>query len=316
VSAELQAEQAGLAPALDVALPAEVAEDAAPPLLEVDRLGLTFSGIVALDDVSLRVEPGELVAVIGPNGAGKTSLFNCISGVYRPTSGSIRLEGLPLRGRRPHAIAARGVGRMFQNLALFEHLTVLENLLLGRHHLMGSSFLGNMLWFGRARAEEVLHRARAEEIIDFLHLARYRKMPVGILPYGVRKRIELGRALCMEPRLLLLDEPAAGLNHEETEDMARYLLDIKEELGITQILIEHELRFVLELADRVAVLNFGRKIAEGTPEAIRAHPAVIEAYVGVAGVATGPPEGPVEGPPEDAPAASAPAPDGAAAEAP
>jgi len=256
------------------------AATSATPLLEVRSVGLTFSGITALRDVSLAVARGELVAIIGPNGAGKTSLFNCISGAYRPTSGQVRLAGRSLARDPPHVIAGLGVGRMFQNLALFDHLTVLDNLLLGRHHLIRSTFLHDLFWFGRTRREEVRHRDKVEAMIDFVHLERYRKTPVGILPYGVKKRIELARALCMEPTLLLLDEPAAGRNAEETEDMARYLLDIKEELGITQLLIEHELRFVLELADRVVVLNFGEKIAEGPPAEIQTHPAVIAAYVG------------------------------------
>jgi branched-chain amino acid transport system ATP-binding protein len=187
----------------------------------------------------------------------------------------------------PHDIAALGVARMFQNLALFENLTVLDNLLIGRHHLYKRRFWSNMLWTRSSRAEEIAHRQRAEEIIDFLHLEKYRKIPVMILPYGVRKRVELGRALCMEPKLLMLDEPTAGLNQEETEDMARYILDIKDELDVTQILIEHELRFVLDLADKVAVLDFGQKIAEGSPEEVRTHPAVIEAYIG-GGSATAP----------------------------
>jgi long-chain acyl-CoA synthetase len=248
--------------------------------LSIDKLSLHFAGVRALDGVSLSLDRGELFAVIGPNGAGKTSLFNCISGVYKPTSGTIRLGPRELTGRPSHDIASLGVARMFQNLALFENLTVLENLLIGRHHLYRTPFWRDILWFGRSRREEIDHRRSAEEIIEFLHLEKYRKIPVMILPYGVRKRVELGRALCMEPQLLLLDEPTAGLNQEETEDMARYLLDIKEELHITQILIEHELRFVLDLADRVAVLDFGKKIADGTPEHIRTHPAVIEAYIG------------------------------------
>ncbi len=251
-------------------------------LLSVKDLSLSFSGVRALDGVDLEVASGELVAVIGPNGAGKTSLFNCISGVYRPTGGSVTLEGRDLTCLAPHRIAALGVARMFQNLALFEHLTVLENLQLGRHHLYRTRWWHDAFFTPGARREEVDHRRKAEEVIDFLELERYRKTPVGILPYGVLKRVELGRALCMEPRLLLLDEPAAGLNREETEDLAAYLLDIKGELGITQVLIEHELRFVLDLADRVTVLDFGQRIACGTPEEIRRHPAVLEAYAGVA----------------------------------
>ena len=251
-------------------------------MLSVEKLNLSFAGVQALTEVDLEVAEGALVAVIGPNGAGKTSLLNCISGVYRPDSGAIRLEGRDLGREAPHAIAALGVARMFQNLALFEHLTVLDNLLLGRHHLFRSRWWHDCFLTGRARREEVAHRRKAEEVIDFLELERYRKHPVGILPYGVLKRVELGRALCMAPKLLLLDEPAAGLNREETEDLAAYLLDIKRELGITQVLIEHELRFVLDLADRVTVLDFGRRVCEGTPDEVRAHPAVLEAYAGVA----------------------------------
>jgi branched-chain amino acid transport system ATP-binding protein len=249
-------------------------------LLSIQALSLSFAGVRALQEVSLEASEGELLAIIGPNGAGKTSLFNCISGVYKPQSGTISLAGQLLTGRNPHEIAELGVARMFQNLALFEHLTVLENLMLGRHRQYTSNWWHDVLWTRTARAQEIKHREWAEHIIDFLNLESVRKTPVGILPYGVLKRVELGRALCMEPKLLLLDEPAAGLNHEETEDLARYLLDIKEQMGITQILIEHELRFVLELADRIAVLNFGQKIADSTPDGIRNDSAVTQAYVG------------------------------------
>lgn len=250
------------------------------PLLSVSGLQLSFRGVKALDDVSLDVAAGTLTAVIGPNGAGKSSLFNCISGLYRAERGTIHFEGREITALQPHHIARRGIARMFQNLGLFPHLTVLENLLLGRHLHFHSNWLSDALWSGRTRREEVRNREKVEEIVDFLELERYRSTAVSVLPYGVRKRVELGRALCMEPRLLLLDEPAAGLNQEEREMLAGHLIDIGGELGITQILVEHELGLVLDLADTVAVLDFGRKIAEGTPEYVRSHPGVIEAYIG------------------------------------
>ncbi len=249
-------------------------------VLELSEVTLEFSGVRALSGVSLGVGEGELLGVIGPNGAGKTSLFNVISGVYVPSAGQVRFRGGDLGPLPPHRRASLGIARMFQNLALYEHLTVLENLLIGRHHLYRTSWWQEVLSTRAARAEEIAHRRRAEEIVDFLDLERYRDLPCGILPFGVLKRVELGRALCMEPQVLLLDEPAAGLNQEATEDMGRYLLDIKEELGVTQVLIEHDLHLVLDLADRVAVLDFGQKIAEGLPSEVRAHPEVIQAYVG------------------------------------
>jgi branched-chain amino acid transport system ATP-binding protein len=257
------------------------------PLLDVRNVTLTFAGVRALDHVSLAVPTGSLFSVIGPNGAGKTSLFNCLSGVYRPDAGSVWLDGADITGQAPHRIASRGIARTFQNLGLFDDMTVLDNMLVGRHHLFGARWWQDLLWSRRTREEEVHHRGKVEELIDFLDLEAYRWTPVGALPYGVRKRVELGRALSMDAKLLLLDEPAAGRNQEERQDLARYLLDIREELGITQILIEHELRFVLELADRIAVLDFGRKIAEGTPVEIAADPHVAEAYVG--GVPAGDP---------------------------
>jgi len=248
--------------------------------LQITDLHLSFGGVRALNGISLSVEEGQIVGLIGPNGAGKTSLFNCMCGVYIPDSGTILFEGRDMIGLKPYRVAEAGIARMFQNLALFDYLTTMENLLLGRHHLYQTGWWSDMMGAGRYRDEEIRHRKVVEEIIEFLNLERYRKHPVGLLPYGVLKRIELGRALCMEPKLLLLDEPAAGLNQEETEDMARYILDIKEELGITQLLIEHDLSMVLDLADAVQVLDFGQGIASGDPAAIRADPRVLEAYAG------------------------------------
>ncbi len=249
-------------------------------LLTVDNLTLRFGGNTTLDDVSFDVREGELFAIIGPNGAGKSSTFNCISGVYKPQIGSIKLEGQELIGNAPDVTAGLGVARTFQNVELFDNLTVLDNLLLGKHLSTNYSWPQAMLWLGRSRNEELVARRQVEDLIEFLGLESVRSMPVGILPYGIRKRIELGRALAMNPKLLLLDEPVAGMNSEETEDMARYILDIRTELGTSMIMVEHDMRLVMDLADRVMVLDFGRRIALGTPEEVQRDPAVIAAYLG------------------------------------
>jgi branched-chain amino acid transport system ATP-binding protein len=267
-------------PLSEVLTSAVVDVPAGSTVLDVTDLELAFGGTRAIDGVSFDVRRGELFAIIGPNGAGKTSVFNCVSGVYRPQAGSIRFLGSELVGERPDDIARLGVARMFQNIELFDNLTVLDNLMLGRHLHLGYGVAAAMLWLGRARREELAARRIVEEIIDFLEIEAFRKYPVGMLPYGVKKRVELGRALAMEPRLLLLDEPVAGMNVEETEDMARFILDIRGELDLTMVMVEHDMGLVMDLADRVMVVDFGRRIALGTPDEVQADPAVIKAYLG------------------------------------
>jgi branched-chain amino acid transport system ATP-binding protein len=246
----------------------------------LEDVHLAFAGVKAVNGVSFEVRAGELFAIFGPNGAGKTSLFNVLSGVYRPQQGSVEFLGEDILGRKPHRIAAMGMARTFQNIALFEHLTVLDNLMLGRHQHIDYGFLAAFAWLGRARAEELRHRRAVEEIVDFLELQQWRTLPVGLLPYGVQKRVELGRALAMEPKLLLLDEPVAGMNLEETEDTARYILDIRDELDVPIIMVEHDMGLVMDLADRVLVVDFGTPITTGVPDEVQRHPDVVRAYLG------------------------------------
>ena len=253
---------------------------AGTPVLDVADVRLSFAGIQALMNVSFDVRPHELFAVIGPNGAGKTSLLNCLSGVYRPDAGRLRFLGSDIVDVAPAHIARRGMARMFQNVELFENLTVLDNLLLGRYVHVAYGAIAALVYVGRAKREELRHRRVVEELIDFLEIEQYRKLPVGLLPYGISKRVELGRALAMEPKLLLLDEPVAGMNLEETEDMARFILDIREELAIAMILVDHDMGVVMDLADRILALDFGRPIALGTPGEIQSDENVIRAYLG------------------------------------
>ena len=253
-----------------------------PPLLQVEGLGIRFGAVHALTDVSLDVRRGEILAIIGPNGAGKTTLLNVISGFYPPQEGRILFEGRDRTRLRAPDVAALGLARTFQNVALFRGMTVLDNIMTGRLLRMRGSFLWEALYWGPARRQELEHRAVVERIIDFLEIQAIRKTPAGRLPYGLQKRVELARALAAEPTLLLLDEPMAGMNVEEKEDMCRFILDVNDEFGTTIALIEHDMSVVMDISDRVAVLDYGRKIAEGPPAAVRADPAVIHAYLGVA----------------------------------
>jgi branched-chain amino acid transport system ATP-binding protein len=252
----------------------------AAPQLAATAVTKRFGGVRAVENVTLEVTRGEIVSVIGPNGAGKTSLLNMISGFYRPTSGTIAFEGRDITNTKPSAIAKLGIARTFQNIALFGGLTVLDNIMLGRHVHMRAGVLASLVYWGPAQREQVRHRARVEELIEFLKLEDIRKQPAGALPYGLRKRVELGRALALDPKLLLLDEPMGGMNQEEKEDIARFILDINSEWGTTTILIEHDMGVVMDISHRVVVLDNGRNIAEGTPHQVQNNPDVIRAYLG------------------------------------
>lgn len=248
--------------------------------LEVKKIFLTFGGVMALHDVDLTVHTGELVSVIGPNGAGKTSLLNCITGYYHPQKGEILFNGADVTGHHPHEITEKGIGRTYQNIELFPGMTVLANMLLARHLYCDYSIGKAALFSSSVQKQEVRHRQVLEELIDFLEMQPIRKKPVGSLPYGMRKRVELGRALALEPKLLVLDEPFAGMTLEEKEDMVRFLLELNSGWGQTMILVEHDMSIVMSISQRIMVLNFGERIAEGTPEVIQNHPEVVKAYLG------------------------------------
>jgi branched-chain amino acid transport system ATP-binding protein len=248
--------------------------------LAIRDVSKTFGGVQAVSRVSIDVRKGEVLAIIGPNGAGKTTVLNMISGFYHPNAGRIVLDGHDLTHLAPNKVAALGVARTFQNIALFKGMTVLDNLMLGRHVRMRSGVLASIAYWKLAQKEEVAHRKRIEDIIDFLKIQDLRRRPTGSLAYGLQKRVELGRALALEPTILLLDEPMGGMNQEEKEDMARFILDVNQEWGTTIILIEHDMGVVMDISDRVAVLDMGQKIADGTPDEVRTTPAVIKAYLG------------------------------------
>jgi branched-chain amino acid transport system ATP-binding protein len=249
-------------------------------VLDVKNISLAFGGVKALTDISFDVREHEVRAIIGPNGAGKSSMLNCINGVYQPQQGSVTLRGKTYRGMSPRQVAEMGVARTFQNLALFKGMSVLDNIMTGRNLRMKRGLFWQALHLGPARREETEQRAAVERIIDFLEIQAHRKTPVGRLPYGLQKRVDLGRALAMEPSLLLLDEPMAGMNVEEKQDMCRFILDVNDEFGTTIVLIEHDMGVVMDISDRVVVLDYGRKIGDGTPDEVRGNPEVIRAYLG------------------------------------
>ncbi len=261
--------------------PTIASQHTAPPLLTIRNLGMSFGGVKALSDISIEVAPGSITSIIGPNGAGKTTFFNMICRLYDPASGSIHFDGHDLRPCRPHDLAALGISRTFQNLALFRHGTVIDNLLVGMHSRLKSGVFAGALFLGRTAREERAARERVETIIEFLEIEEIRLQSVATLSYGLQKRVELGRALATSPKLLLLDEMVSGMNQEETEDIARFVLDLRDELGITVLMIEHDMDVVMDISDAIHVLNFGLQIASGTPQEIAADPAVVEAYLGV-----------------------------------
>ena len=252
------------------------------PVLTVEDISLSFGGVRALQGVSFDVREHEIRAIIGPNGAGKSSMLNVINGVYHPQQGTVTFKGRKRHDVDPHEAAQRGIARTFQNIALFRGMSVLDNIMTGRNLRMKCNFLQQALYWGSARREEIEHRAKVEEIVDFLEIEHIRKTPVGRLPYGLQKRVELGRALAAEPVMLLLDEPMSGMNLEEKQDMSRFILDVNDQFGTTIVLIEHDMGVVMDLSDRVVVLNYGRKIADGTPDEVRGNKDVVDAYLGVA----------------------------------
>jgi branched-chain amino acid transport system ATP-binding protein len=260
----------------------EAARRVGDVVLKAEHISLRFGGVKALTDITFDVLEHEVRAIIGPNGAGKSSMLNVINGVYHPQEGTITYRGVPRRDMDTHAAAVQGIARTFQNIALFKGMSVLDNIMTGRNLKMRATFVEQALWFGRARREELENRLKVEEVIDFLEIQHIRKTPVGRLPYGLQKRVELARALAAEPSMLLLDEPMAGMNVEEKQDMCRFILDVNEQYGTTIVLIEHDMGVVMDISDRVVVLDYGRKIGDGAPDEVRSNQAVIDAYLGVA----------------------------------